>query len=462
MQERQKKVKMLHAFAFLFLITCIAAALTYILPAGEYIRETVNGRTMVVPESYHSVERSPVSVFGIFACVSKAWTSAADLIFLTFTVGAAIHVLEDTGAINAILGNLISKVRGKEEWLLIGISIIFSCLGATGAFSNAVVATVPLGVIIAKQLGYDSLVGFIITYVATFTGFSAGWSNVFTTVIAQQVAELPILSGMTVRIAEHVILMAISLFFLIRYARKIKRDPKQSLSEDPMEPIAETDHATVPITKRHILLCLISAACFGVLIVGTMKFGFSTTDMSAVFLAMVVLVGLFGGLGVNGTAASFIAGLKNVCYAALLLGMAKSISVVLTQGNIIDTIVYYMSAPISAVGSVFGAQLMFIFNFFFNFVIPSGSGQALTVMPVMVPIADLAGITRQVCVETYRFGDGLSNLLWPTVGSMMASLGIANVDYAKYLKWGVPLVLCHAIVGFIIITVAQMVSWGPF
>lgn len=462
MKKSPGRSKMLHAFAFLFLITCVAAVLTYIVPAGEYLRETVGERTMVVPDSYHRVEQSPISPWGIFACVSEGWVSAADLIFLTFTVGAAIHVLEDTGTITAILGNLISKIQGKEEWLLIAISIVFSCLGATGAFSNAVVATVPLGIIIAKQLGYDSLVGFAITYVATFTGFSAGWANVFTTVIAQQIAELPILSGMPVRIAEHVVFMAISLFFLIRYARKIKRDPTQSLSEEPIGTAAETTHPAEKVTKRHVVLCLITFASFCVLIIGTMEFDFSTVDMSAVFLAMVVLVGIVGGLGVNGTANSFVAGLKNVCFAALLLGMAKSISVVLTQGNIIDTIVYYMSLPIASVNSVFGAQLMYIFNFFFNFAVPSGSGQAVTVMPIMVPIADLAGITRQVCVEAYRFGDGLSNLLWPTVGSMMASLGIAKVEYTKYLKWGFPLVLCHAIVGFIIITVAQMVSWGPF
>ena len=462
MKEKQKSRKMMHAFAFLFLITCAAAILTYIIPAGEYLRETINGRTTVVAGSYHQVEQSPISPWGIFACVSMGWTSAADLIFLTFTVGAAIYVLEDTGTISAILGNLISKINGKEELLLIAISIVFSLLGATGAFSNAVVATVPLGVIIAKQLGYDSLVGFAITYVATFTGFSAGWANVFTTVIAQQVAELPILSGMPVRIAEHVIFMVIFLFFLLRYARKIRKDHSQSLSEEPMGETAETLSSGGVVTKRHIFLCVIAAVSFIVLIVGTMEFDFSTEDMSAVFIAMAVLVGLFGGLGISGTAVSFVSGLKSVCYAALLLGMAKSISVVLTEGNIIDTIVYYMSLPISSVHSVFGAQLMYVFNFLFNFVVPSGSGQALTVMPIMVPIADLSGITRQVCVEAYRFGDGLSNLLWPTVGSMMASLGIAKVEYTKYLKWGIPLVLCHSAVGFIIITVAQMASWGPF
>ncbi len=464
MNRKGNGKKMLHAFALLFLITCIAAVLTYIIPAGEYMRETVDGRTMVVAGSYHSVDRSPVTPWGIFACVSKGWSSANDLIFLTFTVGAAIKVLEDTGTISVILGNLISKIAGKEEWMLIGISIVFSLLGATGAFSNAVVATVPLGVMIAKQLGYDSLVGFGITYASTFTGFAAGWSNVFTTVISQKIAELPVLSGMPVRIGEHFLFMGITLFFIIRYARKIKADPTQSLSEDKMEPLGKEAGFcdTVKITLRHWLLCGITVASFAILIVGTMKFNFTTVDMSAVFIGMVVLTGLFGGLGVNGTAESFVSGLKNVCFAALLLGMAKSISVVLTSGKIIDTIVYYMSIPISSVSSVFGAQLMYVFNFFFNFVIPSGSGQALTVMPIMVPVADLSGITRQVCVEAYRFGDALSNLLWPTAGSMMASIAIAKVEYAKYLKWAVPLVLTHAAAAFVIITVAQVVRWGPF
>ncbi len=460
--SKEKKKEMLHTFALLFFIAAVGAALTFVIPAGEYERETVNGITSVIPGSYHKTMQCPIGPWKLFVSVVQGWSSANQLIFLTLAVGAAIQVLEDTGVIHASLSWLIQKVNGQEEWVIIIFAVTFSIIGGTGAFSNAVVATVPIGVSLSKRLGYDGLVGFGITYASAFTGFAAGWSNVFTTVIAQQIAQLPYLSGFGVRVAEHFLFMSITLYFILRYCRKIKKDPSQSLSEEKPDNIAVGSEKELVVTRRHKLTGMVGIGCFAALIVGTMKFGFGTTEMTAIFLFMIVLSGLCGGLGVNQTAVSFVNGLKNTCYAAILIGMAKSVSMVLTNGNVIDTIVFYMAKPITSVSPVFGAQIMYIFNFFFNFVISSGSGQAMAVMPIMVPVADLAGITRQVCVEAYRFGDSLSNLLWPTAGAMMASIAISGTKYTNYLKWAIPLVLTHAICGFLLITLMQAVQWGPF
>ena len=459
----ERKKEMLHTFALLFFIAAVGAVLTFVIPAGEYEREMANGITSVIPGSYHKTVQSPVGPWRLFVSVVQGWSSANQLIFLTLAVGAAIQVLEDTGVIHAGLNWLIRKVNGREEWVIIIFAVSFSVIGGTGAFSNAVVATVPIGVALSKRLGYDGLVGFGITYASAFTGFAAGWSNVFTTVIAQEIAQLPYLSGFGVRVAEHFLFMGVTLYFILRYCRKIKRDPTQSLSEErPDGNIVVFQEEGYVVTLRHKFTGTIGIGCFIALIVGTMKFGFGTVEMTAIFLVMVVLSGLCGGLGVNRTAVSFVNGLKNTCYAAVLIGMAKSVSMVLTNGNVIDTIVFYMAKPITSVSPVFGAQIMYLFNFFFNFVISSGSGQAMAVMPIMVPVADLAGITRQVCVEAYRFGDSLSNLLWPTAGAMMASIAISGTKYTKYLKWAIPLVLTHAVCGFLLITIMQMVQWGPF
>ncbi len=460
----KKEFKMIHVFALLFIITAISSVLTYILPAGEYAREVLeNGRTAVIANSYAEIPRQPVNLWGLFQAVVKGWSSANSMIFLTFFVGAAVKILEDTGLITNALNGVMQKVKGKEEVAIILTSIVFSLLGGTGAFSNAVIAVVPIGILFARRLGYDGLVGFGITYASTFTGFAAGWANVFTTVISQGIAELPQLSGFPVRVGEHVIFLFIFLFFLVRYARKIKRD--QSLCVSTCTAIV-ADKLDETITHKLSISQKLAGATMGVgflaLIIGSMKYGFGFTQMSAVFLIMGVVGGIVGGLGINGTAKSFVEGCKNMCYAALIIGMAKAISVVLTDGKIIDTLIYYLSLPINNVGPVVGANVMFLVNLVFNFVITSGSGQALTVMPIMVPIADLCHITRQVACEAFKLGDALSNLVVPTAGIMMASISMAGVSYTKWLKWFMPVFIIEVIVSCIILTIAQLLNWGPF
>ena len=462
--SNKKKKEMLHVFAILFLITIVAAVLTYIVPAGSYQRAVVDNRTVVVADTYTPMEQTPVGLWHIFTSITDGWSSSNALVFLTFAVGAAVKVLEDTGFVGRALNGVLIKAKGKEEWILGSLSIIFSILGATGTFSNAVVAVVPIGVMLARRLGYDGLVGVAITYVATFTGFAGGWSNVFTTVIAQSIAELPILSGFGVRVAEHVLFEGILLFFTFRYARKIKKNPASSLCMDV--PATQSDappsHEDCILSIRQKLSGLACLIGFVLLVYGTMEWNFSTSNMTAVFLVMALVCGLIGGLGVNGTFNSFVKGLQAMVYPAFLIGMAKGISEVLTAGNIIDTFIYWMAQPIEMVGSVFGAVLMFIFNFFFNFLISSGSGQALAVMPIMVPLADVTDITRQVAVEAYRFGDSFSNFIWPTAGTMMASIGLGGIEYTKWLKWAVPYVLALSVFGAIIVAILQMVRFGPF
>ena len=186
----------------------------------------------------------------------------------------------------------------------------------------------------------------------------------------------------------------------------------------------------------------------------------STTELTTIFFFMAVFGGLLGGLGINGTAKSFAKGLSGMAGGAFVVGMAKAISVVMTDGNIIDSVVYYLTTPIAAIGSVLGAGVMFLFNLCFNLLISSGSGQAVAVMPIMVPIADLTGITRQVAVEAFKLGDGISNIIVPTAGAMMACLGIAKVPYGKYVKRILPYFLVTTLVSFLFVVGAQMMGWS--
>lgn len=454
-----KKKEMLHIYALLFAMCIIVAILTYIIPAGEYAREQVDGRTLVIADSYEVVESTPVGIWGLFNSVATGWSQSASIMFLVFMVGGAIKVIEKTGVIDKTLSRSMRSMKGKEELVIILIALMLSVIGATGTFSTANIAIVPLCVAFCLKLGYDRVLAFSLAYLAVNAGFAAGWVNVFTTKIAQDIAELPTFSAMGFRIVEHVVFFGIYAFFTLRYMKKLKADPSVSIApfeEEDYE--GNQEYVDDKFTIQQVLAGIVTILGFAGLIYGATMKNLSTTEMTTVFFIMAVAGGLLGGLGINGTAKAFAEGLKGIAAGAFIVGMAKAISVVMTDGNIIDSVVFYLTMPIKSVGPIIGANVMFIFNLFFNFLISSGSGQAVAVMPVMVPIADLTHITRQMAVEAFALGDALSNIVAPTAGAMMACLAIAKVPYTKYVKWVLPYFLVTAVAGIIFMTVGQAIG----
>ena len=460
-QQTKKKKEIVHVYVLLFAMCIVVALMTYIIPAGSYERETVNGRTVVVADSYTVQESTPIGIFDLFNSVSKGWSESAAIIFLVFMVGGAIKVIEDTGVIDQALTNSMGRFKGKEEFIVVIVSLILSIMGCTGTFSTANIAIVPIAPVFSKRLGYDRFLAFALAYLAVNAGFSAGEVSIFTTSIAQEIAELDQFSGMSVRVAEHVVFFLIYCVFIVRYMRSIKKDPTRSIAPFTEEELAGNESLeTKKLTTHQILAGLVLVGGFAWLIYGAMVKNMSTTELTTVFFFMAVFGGLLGGLGINGTAKSFAKGLAGISSGAFVVGMAKAISVVMTDGGIIDSVVYYLTIPISAVGSVAGAAVMFIFNLCFNLLISSGSGQAVAVMPVMVPLADLTGITRQVAVEAFKLGDGLSNIIVPTAGAMMACLGIAKVPYGKYIRRIIPYFLVTVVVALVVVVAGQMLGWS--
>lgn len=458
----KKKKEFLDVYVILFIIAIGMAVLTYIIPAGEYAREVVNGRTMVVDGSYTTIERTPVGIWEFMDAVAASWSASNQTIFMIFMIGAMVKVLETTGMIERSLNKMIVGVKGKEEVVLVIISIFFSILGATGTFLSPIIGVVPLGVMVARRMGYDGVVGFLITYVACSAGFTAGWCNVFTTGLAQEIAELPRFSGMIPRLIEHVFLLGIVIIFMLRYCRQVKADPSRSLIPDH---VPEKDTAAVvaedcKLTLPQKLAGIVTILGFALLIYSSVAWNWSTLQITTIFFVIALLGGLLGGLGLNGTAKAFAKGLNGMAYVAILPGMARVITTVMESGHIIDTIIYYGSMPILAMGSVLGAVVLFIFNVFFNFFVSSGTGQALTVMPLMVPMADIGGITRQVAVECYKLGGAVSDQIFPTVSTFMACLALLRIPYPKWVKWALPYVLCQILVCIVFIVILQMIGWS--
>ena len=442
MENNKKKLQIPSTCALLFMLMIVCAILTWIVPAGEFDTEKVDNLNKVIAGTYHTVEASPVGPWATIMAVVQGFYKAAKLMVMVMFVGGAVEILEKTGAIHAAFGKLASKQNLNVNVLVFLVMAFMSIGGAAGVFANAVVALIPIGIILATNLGYDSFTGFLLVYIGAYSGFNVGWANASTIGTAQPIAELPIFSGFSVRVVLNIINFAICYFFTIRYMKTIKADPKKSLNyEDGMSASdsmgAGKDGAKAieaHLTTKHLISLIGLVVAVAAILVGSVKYKWSYDQIAATFFTLAVVVGLLNGMGINGTTKVFIGGCSKMVNAAFIVGFANGISVILASGNILNTIVYCLF-------------------------IPSGSGQAAAVMPLMVPVADLAGITRQVAVQAFQFGDGFSNCLFPTAGTLMGSLAIAKTDWTKYAKWLMPLLGCQVILSFVSLTILQSIGW---
>jgi uncharacterized ion transporter superfamily protein YfcC len=467
--EKQKRRQTPHIFVIIFTITIIVAALTYIIPAGEFDRVQVGKYKEVVAGSYHRVEQNGQTPWDVIKAVVTGFQQGSKLIFMVMFCGAAVHMLEKSGTIERGFKSLVGKVQGKEWIAIFAVMLAMSMGGATGVFGNPTVAIIPIGIMLSRSMGYDDTLGFAMIFFGAFSGFNVGWANVVTVGLAQSIAGIPLLSGFGVRVIFHIVNFILSFGFVMIYANKIKNDPTKSLNYEPgMKPeeymglpVSADDEEQSHLTTGNIISLAIMVIGFTTLIFCSIKYGWALEDYSAIFLSMAILIGLVNGFGVNGTAKEFAIGCQKMVAAAFIVGIARSISVVMTDGKIIDTIVNALVIPIDKFGPVVGANLMLLANIIINFFISSGSGQATTVMPIMTPISQLTGISRQVAVQAFQFGDGFTNCMIPTVGSLMGGLGMAKIAYNKYLKWFTPLLIVQLVLSFVAITILQIMQWGP-
>lgn len=304
-------------------------------------------------------------------------------------------------------------------------------------------------------------------YLGAYSGFNVGWANPSTLGVAHPIAELPVFSGMPVRFAFHGVNFVLNYVLVMKYIKSIQKDPTKSLCYQEGMAVSEYMGAQEGETFESAgKLNLTQKTCLGVMVLaiiaimtGAVVAKWGNQQIAAIMFLAVLIQGGVLGLGVNGTTKAFLEGCKPMLNAGFIIAFANGISVILKDGHILNTIVYYLSIPIGSFGPVIGSILMFWANLFINLFIPSGSGQASAVMPLMVPLADLTGITRQVAVQAFQFGDGLSNCIVPTAGTIMGSLGIAGVAYNRYAKWYAPFLLLQSILASIALAVLQLAGW---
>lgn len=460
--KKDKKALTINAFVLLFFVIVIAAVLTYVVPAGEYDRIDEGGRTVVIPDSFNFTDSSPVGFFDIFTSIHKGMIDGAGIIFFILIIGGAFGILKATGALDALIVNITKKLSNKELMLIPILMLFFAVGGTLMGMAEETIVYIAIITPLAVSLKLDAIVGFAIVSLGANIGFMSAVMNPFNIGVAQSIAELPTFSGIGLRLVLFAALYIAGVLYVYRYAKKVKANPHLRFLGSYQEDSQTKVDTNVTLTTRHKWILTIFLLNFVVLIFGVVNYGWYITEIAGLFLLFGIIIGVVGKLNANAIADSFIDGAKELIAGALIIGFAQAILVVVQDGKLIDSILFYASSILSQLSPIFNAVGMFFLQLFLNFLVPSGSGQAALTMPIMAPLADLVGVTRQTAVLAYQLGDGISNSLFPTSGVLLAGLAVAGIPFTKWIKWVLPLVFIQIFIGIIFLIIAQVIQYGPF
>ena len=439
------KLRVPHPLVLLTGCVILAAAASHVLPAGEFDRrdDEATGRSIVVAGTYHEVDPSPVGFFDAIVALPRGMAEAAEIIFLVFLIGGAFTVVDETGALRRGVTSMIRMLRGRDLLVIPVVSILFATGGVVENMQEEIIPLIPVLLILTRRLGFTPMVAVAMSAGAAFVGSAFSPINPFQVSIAQQLAELPLASGAAFRILFLLIALAFWIGMTMRYARRT-RGPAEEVAEEAAEGVRAADlgiFALVGVT-------------FTLVVIGMIGWHWGFNELSAAFFIMGVIVGLLSGMRVSGTAEAYVRGFRGMAYAGLLIGFARAIYVVLQDGRIVDTIVHAMFTPLEGLPVLASSFGMVAAQAAIHVPVPSVSGQAVLTMPLLVPLSDLLGMSRQVTVLAYQYGAGLCELLTPTNGALMAILASAGVRYEDWIRFTAPRYLGLVAIGLVAIGVA--------
>ncbi len=469
-----------HVFVLLLGVILLCSLLTWVIPSGAYDRETkvIEGheRTLLVPGTYaplpkhYSLEgallgdeapghAAPVGLVDFLAAVPRGMEGAADIIFFIFIIGGTFGILQRTGVITASIDRLLRKLGNRGSLLTAVLMVVLGIGGSTLGMGEEFIPLVPVFLIVSKRLGYDRIYGMALVIVATEVGFAASTLNPFTVCVAQGIAELPLTSGMGFRIVFFACAMALAITYLILYGRRIQADPARScMPDDPFE-IEAGGEAAAHYHPHHTAILIMGTVIFLFVVFAVQQYGWWMDRMAGGFLLIGILAAAMARLPLEEATKAFVKGMEEMVVAALVVGFAKGISVVLADGQIMDTIVHGAATMLSTVPRYFAAIGMLCFQSTLNLLIPSGSGQAAVTMPLMAPLSDILGITRQTAVFAFTCGDGFSNSVIPTSGILMAMLSLAKIPYGRWLRFMLPLFGLLMLLSALFLTIAVAIGY---
>jgi uncharacterized ion transporter superfamily protein YfcC len=437
-------VRFPHPLTLLCGCVLLAAAASYLLPAGQYDRrhDPTTGRDVVVAGTYHRVPPNHVTPFGALVAIPRGLVDAAAVIGFVFLIGGAFTVVDQTGALRQGVDWLVRRAGRAEGLVIPAVSAAFALGGVLDNMKEEIIALVPVVLLLTRRLGLRPVIAVAMSLGAAAVGAAFSPVNPFQVGIAQQLAQLPLLSGALFRIVFLAAALALWIWGTVRYGSRTRTAPAPAAAEGGA------------LDRRGGAVLVLVLATFAVLVIGVLRSGWGFNEMAALFFAMGIVAGLAGGLGFAGTAEAFVTGFRSMAYAALLIGFARAVFVTLQDGRVVDTIVRDLFTPVAHLPLAVSAVAMMVLHVLVHIPVPSPSGHAVLTLPILVPLADLLGLSRQVTVLAYQYGGGLGELLTPTNGALMAILAAAQVRYEDWIRFALPLLAALLALGALAVGVA--------
>ena len=463
MPKEKKPFKMPHTFVIIISIILFVTAMTWLIPAGEYVRyKNAAGIEVIDPTQFSFVERTPVNPLRIPLYIVEAICKRISLMLVILFSGGAFALISKSGALHAAVAK-VAKLFKDRLYVFIPIMTTVFALICTTQGVNQFIAFAPIVVMITMAMGLDSIVGAAIILLGGCVGFSTGTLNPSTTLVAQEIAELPPYSGIGYRIVCFAVFLIVTNIYLIRYATKIRRDPTLSPMYE-LDKDNEMKHLDMDsfgaLTLRKGLIVAALAAALALMVYGGIKFSWDMEELAAVFIGLAVVVGFLAGETPSSMSVIFIDGCKKMLTAALIIGLATAIANVMTAGHIVDTVIYGLSSVMSYAPTFLVAPVMYLVNTLISFVIVSGSGMASAVMPITAPLGDLLGLTRQTTVLIFNFSDGFTNYILPHSTALMGIISAVNIPYDRWMKFMWKLFVIWMVICCIMVYGAQMMHYA--
>ena len=429
------KMKVPNTYVIIFALLVLCAVATWFVPGGQYLR--ADDGTV----SYQSVDAVP-QTWQVFTAIYHGFVKQAGIIIFILVVGGAFWLLNATGAVNAGIGRFIARVGKRDKWVLVALTVLFSLGGAVFGMSEETIPFVGMVVPLMLSMGYDAFMGMLIVYVASNVGFSSAFLNPFTVGIAQGMADLPLFSGLGYRVFCWLLLTVLLVVFVLIYAARTRKKADVTLTATPVPE---------PLTGRQKAILAVLGVTVIMLVVGVTQWEWYLPEITGLFLVMGLICGFIAGFSGNRIAEEFMAGAKDILSAALVVGFASGIIVILQEGRVVDSILHAMQEGLDGTGPMASLSAMYGIQAVINFLIPSASAKAAITIPIMAPFADMVGVSHQAMVLAFQFGDGFTNMLTPTSGVLMAALAMARIPYAQWVKWVWKGVLVLLGLGFVLL-----------
>ncbi len=454
------KLKMPHTLTLLFFLMVAALVATWIIPQGSFETELVNGREVVLPGTFEVDDEAEfLSPITLFTAIPRAFAAAQDIIFFLFIIGGVLAVIRKTGAIDALLGRMLERFGGRPGTLIFITIFVFALASSAMGASAEYIPFVLILAALCRTMKMDTMTAVGIIVVGYGIGYGSAAFNQYTVVVAQGVAGLDTYSGWQVRMGMLIPFVMIGAHHVYSYSRKVQLDPATSLMAGIAPPDAGAPPKDYPaLSMVHVAVLISFIVALGTAVWGIATQGWYLTELGAAFLILGVVTALIGRIGPSLMAKEFVIGARDLTETALLVGIARGIALIMEDGQILHTIVNALSVPLGTVGPELAAVGMMIMQTILNLFVPSGSGQAFVTMPLMAPLSDILGISRQIAVQAFLFGDGFANMIVPTNAVLMGILGMAGVPYDRWFRFCIPLLL--KLLAFAALCMVGMVVFG--